>query len=402
LRQRSFDLLKILREVEEGDFTFVEGDFPPVLSGARGLHVRDVDGNTYRDLSSFFGVCMLGHSPDFVKEEARRGFYHSMGDLLPSREKILLLERLSELLGGSWKGLLLSDGADAVEACLRTAFLFKEGKRVVAFEGAYHGTSLGALSATYSRRFRARVSSILPFESVFFPLEEGSLEGVEEEMKRGGVSAVIIEPVQGRAGIRPAPRRLLEGLRELTLKHRVPLIFDEIYTGFYKTGAVFAKDLFGVEPDLIALGKAMTTAFPLSACMGKTWIMEVWGKSSGEASYTFTFSGNPFFSRVALRALDEYERIKAGERALLIEGWIGEEVKGRVRGIRHRGLGVLHAFDFAVPGEGFRAFRWLLQRGWITVPSGLSGEVLEIVPPFIAEREVLAEFLADLAAYLRL
>ncbi len=402
MKRKSSELLRILQEVEEGDFTYISGDFPPVLSSARGLYVEDVEGNLYRDLSSFFGVSMLGHSPDFIREEAVRGFFHGMGDLLPSREKVLLLQELSGLLGGGWKGLLLSDGSDAVEACLRTAFLFRGGRRIIAFEGAYHGTSLGSLPSTYSRKFREKVEKILPFAAAFFPFKSGSLKEIEEEVKKGDVFAIIIEPIQGRAGIRPAPPELLHGLRKITSEYKVPLVFDEVYTGFYKTGKPFAKDLYGVEPDLIALGKALSAAFPLSACMGKPWVMDAWGKSTGEASYTFTFSGNPFFCRVALRTLREYERIEAGERARRIQLWMEEGV-GRLPGaISHRGIGVLHGFDFGKPGEGFRAFRWLLKRGWITLPSGLAGEALEIIPPFTVEREVLSEFLMDLSAYLGL
>ncbi len=402
MKRKSSKLLKILREVEEGDFTYILKDFPPVLSRASGLYVEDVEGNSYRDLSSFFGVSMLGHSPDFIKEEASKGFFHGMGDLLPSREKVLLLHELSRLLGGGWKGLLLSDGADAVEACLRTAFLFKGGSKVIAFEGAYHGTSLGALPVTYSRKFKERVELILPFRGIFFPPRAESLGEIEGEVKKGDVFAIIIEPIQGRAGIKPAPRKLLHGLREIASKYQVPLVFDEIYTGFYKTGKPFAKDLYGVEPDLIALGKALSAAFPLSACMGKPRVMDAWGKSSGEASYTFTFSGNPFFCRVALRTLKEYERINAGAKAERIQLWVEEELRRHRVKIEHRGIGVLHGFDFGRPGEGFKIFRWLLEKGWITLPSGMVGEVLEIIPPFTVEREVLSEFVRDLSAYLNL
>ncbi len=402
MRKRSSELIKRLKKVEEGDFTFVEGDFPPVIKGAKGIFVEDVDGNIYRDLTSFFGVSMLGHSPAFVKEEAEKGFFHGMGDLIPAEEKILLLEEMSALLGGGWKGVLVSDGADAVEACLRTALLKRGPGRVIAFEGAYHGTALGALSATWGEKFRGRFKEALPFSTTFFPFEEASLSKIEALSRRERIMAIIIEPIQGRAGIRVAPNSLLQGLRELSYRHGIPLIFDEIYTGFYKTTKPFARDLYRLEPDLIALGKALSASFPLSACMGKGEFMDAWGQSRGEASYTFTFSGNPFFCRVALRTLKEYRRIRAWERAEEIQGWIKEGLAERGIRIKHRGLGVLHGFDFAKEGEGFRAFRWFLERGWITLPSGIKGEVLEIIPPFIIDKEVIDQFLRELSTYLSL
>ncbi len=402
MRKRSSDLLRRLKRVEEGDFTFVEGDFPPVIKGAKGIFVEDVDGNIYRDLTSFFGVSMLGHSPDFIKDEAEKGFFHGMGDLIPAEEKILLLEEISALLGGGWKGVLVSDGADAVEACLRTALLKRGPGMVVAFEGAYHGTALGALSATWGEKFRERFRQVLPFPARFFPFEEASLSRIEGLARRERIMAIIIEPIQGRAGIRVAPNSLLQGLRELSYRHGIPLIFDEIYTGFYKTTKPFARDLYRLEPDLIALGKALSASFPLSACMGKGEFMDAWGQSRGEASYTFTFSGNPFFCRVALRTLKEYRKIKAWEKAEEIQEWIEEGLVKRGIRIKHRGLGVLHGFDFGKEGEGFRAFRWFLERGWITLPSGIKGEVLEIIPPFIIQKEVIDQFLRELSAYLRL
>lgn len=388
-------LLDKLKRYEERDFTFIEGDFPPVLCGAEGIRVFDCEGKEYVDLTSFFGVTILGHSPEFVKKEAEKGFFHGMGDLLPSREKIELLERLSNLLGGEWKGVLLQNGSDAVEACLRTAHLLTGKKKFIAFEGAYHGTGLGALSVTSGKKFRERFEKILPMEAVFSPFSEKSLHGIENTVKEGDVAGIIIEPIQGRAGIRFASPLLLRGLRRIADRYRIPLIFDEIYTGFYKTGKPFAKDFFGVEPDIIALGKALSASFPVSACMGKGWVMDAWEESSGEASYTYTFSGNPFFCRVALAALREYENIKAGERAEEIGAWVDELSRPLIeKGIvkEKRGAGILWGFDFGRPGAGYKAFRLLLDRGWVTLPSGLNGEVLEIIPPLIIERKTLEEF----------
>ncbi len=392
-------LLEWLRKYEEGDFTYIENGFPPVISHAEGYHVHDTEGNRYIDLTAFFGVSILGHSPSFIKEEAEKGFFHGLGDFIPTEPKILLLKRLSELLGGDWKGMLLQDGADAVEACLRTTYLLKDSRRFIAFKGAYHGLSLGSLSVTWRKRFKARFQELLPFEVEFVDFSPEGVEQAERLLSRGDFAGIIVEPVQGRAGIRICS--WLPKLRELATAYGVVLIFDEIFTGFAKTGAMFAKDRFGVEPDLIALGKALSGAFPLSACMGRGRIMDVWGVSSGEATYTFTFSGNPFFCRVALRNLDEMERLSAVERAKEMEEFFREKLKplqkkAAVREVR--GIGSLWGIELEGEGSAFHLCKRLLSRGYITLPSGEKGQVLEITPPLIIpfqELEVFIKVLED-------
>lgn len=393
-------LIQWLKSYEEGDFTYVENDFPPVLRSARGVEVEDVEGHRYVDMTAFFGVCVLGHSPEFVLDEAKKGFYHGLGDYIPSEEKILLLKKLAEMLGGEWKGLLVQDGSDAVEACLRTAFLLKKSRKFIAFKGAYHGLSLGSLSATFRKKFKARFQQLLPFDVMFVEYSEKALNQIEDVLKKEKIAGIIIEPVQVRGGIKSS-FPWIKDLRVLADRYEVPLIFDEIYTGFAKTGAMFAKDRFGVEPDLICLGKALSGAFPLSACMGKEWVMEAWGESSGEASYTFTFSGNPFFCRVALRNLDELERRKAPERALKIESFFKKELLSLRKHfpekvIDVRGVGSLWGLELKGAGKGFELAKRLLKRGYITLPSGEKGEVLELTPPLIIEEKQLKEFLERL------
>ncbi len=387
-------LLEWLRKYEEGDFTYIEDGFPPVISHAEGYHVYDTEGNRYVDLTAFFGVSILGHSPAFIKEEAEKGFFHGLGDFIPSEPKILLLKRLSELLGGDWKGLLLQDGADAVEACLRTAYLLKGSRKFIAFKGAYHGLSLGSLSATWKKHFRGKFEELLPFEVEFVDFSPEGVEQAEKLLSRGDFAGIIVEPVQGRAGIRIC--RWLARLRELASAYSAVLIFDEIFTGFAKTGAMFAKDRFGVEPDLIALGKALSGAFPLSACMGRGEVMDVWGVSSGEASYTFTFSGNPFFCRVALRNLDEMEKLSAVERARQMEAFFREALqplqrKTAVKEIR--GIGSLWGIELEGEGSAFRLCKKLLLKGYLTLPSGDAGQVLEITPPLIVPFQELEAFI---------
>ena len=395
-------LLKILKKVEEPDFTFVENGFPPVFENAEGIRVRDVEGNEYLDFSSFFGVSFTGHSQSFIKEEAKKGFFHGLGDLIPSKEKILLMEEISNIIGGNFRGILLQNGSDAIEACLRSAYLYKKNKTVIAFKGAYHGTALTALSVTYSSNFRERFSDILPFKAEFFDYSLDSLGKIDSFLSGNQASAIIVEPIQGRAGIKIPPEGFLKGLERLSKKNDIPLVFDEVFTGFGKTGEYFAKDYFKVKPDLIAFGKGLTGAFPLSGCFGKKEIMDLWGESRGEATYTFTFSGNPFFSRVALRNIKKMESLNFKKKVREIERFLSGEL-GRLKSIftstikEVRGLGTMWGIELLPPLDSFQVFKRLLSKEKvITLPSGESGETLEILPPLIVEKKDLETLIKSL------
>ncbi len=396
------ELLKILKSVEEPDFTFVEKDFPPVFTRAEGIKVYDSEGNEYLDFSSFFGVSFTGHSQSFVKGEAEKGFYHGLGDLIPSEEKILLMKKLSGIIGEGYKGILSQNGSDAVEACLRSAFLYKESRKIIAFEGAYHGTSLGVLSATYSNKFRKRFEKLLPFETKFFQYSVNSISEIRNFLKNNEVSAIIIEPVQGRAGIRIAEKEFLLSLKKLSEEFDLPLIFDEVFTGFGKTGEYFAKDYFGIKPDLIAFGKALSGAFPLSGCFGKERIMNLWGESKGEASFTFTFSGSPFFSRVALRNLEFLEKLNFRKKVREIENLMKKglselknKYKNKIKEVR--GIGAIWGIELYHPIDSFIVFKKLLnEERIITLPSGEKGETIEVLPPVIVKEIEINKFINSL------
>ena len=395
-------LLNILKKVEEPDFTFVEGSFPPVFENAEGIIVKDVEGNEYLDFSSFFGVSFTGHSQAFIKEEAKKGFFHGLGDLIPSKEKILLMDEISNIIGNNFKGILLQNGSDAVEACLRSAYLYKKNKTVIAFKGAYHGTALTALSVTYSSNFRERFSDLLPFRAKFFDYSLDSLEKIDSYLSKNQASSIIVEPIQGRAGIKIPPKGFLKGLEKISNEKDIPLIFDEVFTGFGKTGEYFAKDYFKVKPDLIAFGKGLTGAFPLSGCFGKREIMDLWGESRGEATYTFTFSGNPFFSRVALRNIKKIESLNFRKKVREIERFLSRELErlksiftSKIKGVR--GLGTMWGIELFPPLNSFQVFkRLLLNEKIITLPSGEKGEALEILPPLIAEEKDLEKLIKAL------
>ena len=397
-----------LKRGEIGEFTPGDESFPPFLAGGEGVFLELTDRRRVTDFTSGFGVALSGHSPSFVQEEAAKGFYHGLGDYVPNRFKVELLERLGSLLGGGMKGMLLGNGADGVEAALRSASLFRKSRRMAAFEGAYHGTSLGALSVTHSPRFREKWEERLPFETDFFPYHEEGLLSLEKALKEKRYGAVILEPIQGRGGVRVPTPSFHRTLRRITEETGTPLIFDEVFTGFWKSGRLFAKDLFGVDPDLIVLGKALTSAFPLSVCFGNSRIMDAaWPEGDREASYTLTFSGNPFFCRVALRHLEILLRPETAGKVAFVESFLRRELQAlasrnpeRVRQVR--GTGLMWALEPVSPTLVMPLIKRLLEKHSLLLSlTGSLGEALKMVPSYTMPEEELVRLIGALEKSLR-
>jgi acetylornithine/succinyldiaminopimelate/putrescine aminotransferase len=393
--------LEILKNYEERNLTFIDKDFPPILQDADGVFVFDSGGNRYIDLTSFFGVSFSGHSQKFIKDEIERGFYHGAGDYLPNIYKIELMEKLSKLTGKDFKGILLENGSDAIEFCLRTAYLYKKSKKFISFKGGYHGTTLTPLSVTHSLKFRKDFEDILPFEAIFFDFSINSIKRIKRYLSENNAAGIILEPIQGRAGIKIPDNNFLKEIESIAKEFNTPLIFDEMFTGIGKTGKIFAKDYFDVKPDMIAFGKALTSSFPLSACFGKPQIMDIWGESKGEAKFTMTFTGNPFFSRIALKNLKFMEKSKYEQKVKKIEVFFKNNLKPFEKKYKDlikeiRGIGVLWGIEFIPPLKAFDIVKHLFKEGFITLPSGENGETIEIIPPFIIDIKELKSFIYSL------
>ena len=284
---RSLELAARLRGLECPEVTCFD-DGPIFWERGAGSNLWDVDGNRYVDLLSGFGAASLGHADPGLAEamvEQSRKLIQCHGDVYPGRLKVELLECLERALPGDLGGALLSSsGSDAVESALKTAHRVTGRAGVVAFEGAYHGLSFGALDATHREHFRAPFAGRLAGATVFAPW--GDARAVRAALELGRAGAILVEPIQGRGGIRPAPDGFLAELRALADRFDALLIADEVYTGCGRTGSFLACEQHGVEPDLVALGKALGGGFPISVCVGRRSVMERWGRSDGEALHT--------------------------------------------------------------------------------------------------------------------
>lgn len=410
---RSAALAARLASVESRNVTFLSRDFPVFWRSALGSNVWDADGNRFVDLTAAFGVAAAGHRHPAIEEAIRsqtESLQHAMGDVHPSEVRVELLERLVALGPPGSRAVLGTSGSEAVEIALKTATLYTGRPGWLAFSGAYHGLTYGALSVTdrslFRRPFRAQLNPDVfraPYPAEGADDASRALGHVERLL--GGldgerIGAVIVEPALGRGGDVFPPAGFLPGLAELCRAHGALLIADEIYTGFGRTGSRLACDAEGVVPDLLCLGKAMSGGMPISACIGSADAMSAWPRSGGEAMHTSTFMGHPICCAAALASIELIEELDLATRARE-EGarWL-ERLRrmaaGRalVREVRGRGMMIgiqLGDPSGRVPAQRITATALAegLKRGWILLGSGVEGDVLSLSPPLTIARDLL-------------
>ncbi len=422
--ERSRDLARRLTRVESRDVTYVGPGFPVFWDEARGSNVWDVDGNRYVDLTAGFGVAAPGHRHPAVVEAIRdqaETLTHGMGDVHPPAVKVELLERLSDLsMMNRGRAALATTGAEAVEVALKTARLHTGKPGVISFSGAYHGLTYGALALTDREHFRGPFEDQLnprvhrvPYPDPFRPdeglrdgqnLTQAVLDEIEGTVSEAGheIGAVVVEPVQGRGGDVVPPRGFLAALAAFCDQHGLLLIVDEVYTGFGRTGRRFACEHEGVIPDLMCVGKALSSCLPISACIGRQEVMQAWPASGGEARHTSTFMGNPLACAAGLASLGVIEEERLPERAKN-EGirWLRdlERLAERHPSVgQARGRGLMIGLELVKPGDDGRepapdlageVVREMLGRGWIVLAGGRSGNVISLSPPLNIESGLL-------------
>lgn len=428
-------LARRLAGVESRNVTFLGEEFPVFWQRAEGSNVWDADGNRLVDLTAGFGVAAPGHGHPRVvaaiREQAGR-LAHGMGDVHPPAPKVALLERLAALAPFPDARVVLgTSGSEAVEVALKTACLHTGKPGAIAFTGAYHGLTYGALAVTDRSHFRG------PFEGQLNPHVRragyphpyrppprlrrrlsggGSREADPERLAEAAladagelldgpagerVGAVIVEPIQGRGGEVVPPSGFLSGLAALCRRRGLLLILDEIYTGFGRTGFRFACEAEEVVPDLLCVGKGLSGSMPISACLGPREVMDAWPPSEGEAVHTSTFLGHPVACAAALACLGAIEEEGLVGRALEVGARWKEGLSSlasrhaAVGDVRGRGLmlGLELVRDRAGrepdPELAVGVVLGALRRGWILLGGGPEGNVLSLSPPLSIEEELL-------------
>jgi 4-aminobutyrate aminotransferase-like enzyme len=403
LGPRARALAELLERYEApGINTVQDGDILPPWAQAEGCHITDVDGRTYLDLTSGFGVAAIGHRHPRVVAAIKRQadqLLHGLADAAAHALRARLAERLARLAPMAQAQVYFAvSGADAIEIALKTAQLRSGRTGILCFEPSYHGLSLGALAATsrsaFAQPFVARLSphvTRLPFGA--------ALDDVAFTLAAGSIGACIVEPVVGREGVLLPPAGWLAGLAALCRRHGSLLVADEVFTGFGRTGALFASVAEGAVPDLLCCGKALGGGLPLAAVLASRDTFAVW-RDGGEARHTGTFVAHPLACAAALATLEVLEEERLVERAAALENDARALLGPFAEHFAVRGRGLLWGIELP---ERALAARWsarALAHGVYALAGGPHGTVLQIAPPLTIARAQLEAAISGLAAAL--
>jgi 4-aminobutyrate aminotransferase len=320
--------------------------YPMVAKRGRGAIIEDVDGNEFLDFAAGIAVCSTGHChPEVVAAIQKQAaeLIHISGTDFYYESMAVLAERLSKVapMRGPHKVYYGNSGAEAVEAALKLARYHTKRQQIIAFYGAFHGRTMGALSLTASkpqqkRRFAPLVPGVthVPYPDVYhrpagMDLTEyavGCARFIEEKLFKTTlapeeVAAIFVEPMQGEGGYLPAPPEFLRELRRICDENGILLVCDEVQSGCGRTGKWWCVQHSGVEPDIITSAKGIASGMPLGVTVAKAEIMD-WVPGS----HASTFGGNPVCIAAALATMDVLER-----EAIRNAGEVGDYILQRLR-----------------------------------------------------------------------
>jgi 4-aminobutyrate aminotransferase len=380
--------------------------YPLVADTGSGAVVTDVDGNRFLDFAAGIAVCSTGHShPKVVaaiKEQADRLIHIAATDFYEPRY-LELMERLAAIAPFEERArvFLTNSGTEAIEGAIKLARYHTRRAGIIAFEGGFHGRTLGALSLTNSKiKQRAGFGPLLPMvHHAPFPRLRSWREGsggdgsaelaVLERTVLGriiaptDVAAIVVEPIQGEGGYFPAPVSFLAGLRELCDRHGILLIADEIQSGMGRTGSWWAFEAAGVEPDIVASAKGIASGMPIGAFIARE---SVWTWPPG--AHGSTFAGNPVCASASLATLDVIEAEGMGNaRAMGARLQIGlEHAAAKTATVRDvRGAGLMIAVEFESHAAAEAVQQAAFERGLLTLECGESS--LRFSPPLIVSAD---------------
>jgi 4-aminobutyrate aminotransferase len=326
-------------------------DYPLAVGRALGSVVEDVDGNRFLDLAAGIAVCATGHChPKVVAaiEQQAKSLIHICGSDFYYPPMVDLMEKLATIVPGKGdkKVLLTNSGAEAVEAGFKLARHHTNRKYAIAFHGAFHGRTMGALALTSSKaRQKEKFSPLVPM-TAHVPF--GDISAIEAtlfryQMSPGEVAAIFVEAIQGEGGYVVSPPGFMEGLRKLCDKHGILMICDEIQAGMGRTGKWWAYEHFGVEPDITLISKGIASGMPIGAVVAREGIMD-WP----EGAQGSTFGGNPVCCAAAVATMELVESqfmSNASAMGKVLLAKLGE-IAGRQKCIaKPRGIGLMCGVD---------------------------------------------------------
>jgi 4-aminobutyrate aminotransferase / (S)-3-amino-2-methylpropionate transaminase / 5-aminovalerate transaminase len=403
---------------------------PIFVAKAEGAVIEDVDGNRMIDLSGGIGCMNTGHRASAVIDAVRRQldrFLHTSFNVLPYESYIALCEKLNALAPGKGpkKTVLVNSGAEAVENAIKIARFYTKRPAVISFEDAFHGRTYMAMAATskthpYKAGFEPFPAEVyrIPYAYCYrcsYSLKYPSCEvfcakHIEDTFKRvvaaESVAAVIVEPILGEGGFVTPPAEFYPTLASICRKYGILLIADEVQTGFARTGAMFACERLGFEPDLVTFAKSLSGGLPLAAVTGRADIMD----SPGVGQLGGTFGGNPAACEAALAVLDIIETEDLCARANILgdrfrkraSRWQARwELVGDVRG-----LGAMQAIELVrsratrqpADDETKEVAQYCYEHGVVLITAGSYSNVIRLLMPLVITDEQMDEALDILEA----
>jgi 4-aminobutyrate aminotransferase len=408
------------QKILEGDAKYISPSYtrsyPLVAKSGRGVIVEDVDGNEFLDFSSGIAVVSTGHChPEVVAAIQKQAaeLIHMSGTDFYYENLITLAERLAKIapMSGPVRAYYGNSGAEAIEAAIKLARYYTGRQGIIAFYGAFHGRTMGALSLTASkvqqrRRFFPLVTGVahVPYPYLY-RRPEGMSESqytkecvrfIEERVFRTIMppeecAAIFIEPIQGEGGYVPAPPEFMKELRRICDQHGILLVADEVQCGAGRTGKWWAIEHSGVEPDIVTIAKGIASGMPLGVTLARAPIMN-WVPGS----HASTFGGNPVCIEAALATINVLERegirnaeVVGNHILRRISRWVeSHPMVGDVRGLGLM-IGVEIVKDKKTKEEAHderdRIVELAFERGILLLGAGASS--IRLAPPLIVTKE---------------
>lgn len=398
-------------------------DWPNLpVDRAKGSYLYGRDGRRYLDFLVGFGACNVGHNHPRViaaaKAQMAKMIHTAIG--VTNYEPLLYLaEELGQVMPGDANVFFFGNsGAEAVDGAIKLARYYTRRRGIIAFFGGFHGRSVGATSVGSSKaKYRTGHGPLLPdvyfaqfpylFRSSTPENPEACSQAALDELTRlfeyiiepEDVAALLVEPIQGEGGYIIPPRSWLVELRKICNKYGILLIFDEVQSGFGRTGSWFAADAFDVQPDIFAIAKAIANGFPLGATAARAEIMKAWGS----VSHGTTCGGNPVSCAAALAVLeiikDENLLANAREQGAYIIKMLRElQFRSPIVG-DVRGMGLMTAVEFVKPSTDRepntevvrRILQIALDKGLILYPCGHWNQTIRLIPALTVTRDQINE-----------
>ncbi|MER8953355.1 4-aminobutyrate--2-oxoglutarate transaminase [Mesorhizobium sp. M0833] len=395
---------------------------PIIVDRAEGAHIWDTAGRRYLDFVGGIGVLNVGHNHPrvvaAVQEQLQR-VTHTAFQVAAYEPYIVLAERLNKLIGkgAAYKSVFLTTGAEAVENAIKIARAYTNRPGVISFRGGFHGRTLLGVTLTgfaqpYKQNFGPFAGEV--FHSAYPDsyrgiTTEGAIASLEEvfatEVAPDRVAAIIIEPVQGDGGFLQAPPEFLRALREITQRHGIVLIADEIQTGFGRTGKLFGFEHAEIQPDLVTVAKSLAGGFPISGVVGKAEIMD----APAPGGLGGTYGGNAVACAAALAVLDAFEEDGLIERAATL----GTKLSNALDALKAehadigvvRGVGFMRAIEFVSDSvtkrpDADRAQQVMeraRERGLLVIKCGVNRNIVRFLAPVTLSDGELDEAVAILA-----